>query len=205
MHAPPWQVSPVVQALLSLQVVPFGAAGFEQMPVAGAHVPATWHWSDAVQTVAVPPVQAPAWQASPVVQALPSLQAVPLAAFGFEQTPLVGSQVPGTWEWSDAVQTLAVPPVQTPFWQASPVVQALPSLQAVPLAAFGFEQTPVVVSQTPATWHWSDAVQTLAVPPVHAPAWQASPVVQALLSLQVVPLAAFGFEQLPEAGSQVPA
>ena len=29
--------------------------------------------------------------------------------------------------------------------------------QVVPLAAFGFEQTPVFASHTPATWHWSDA------------------------------------------------
>src|SRR5262245_23997370 len=175
------------------------------MPVAGAHVPATWHWSDAVQTVAVPSAQAPPWQVSPVVQALLSLQVVPFGAAGFEQTPVAGAQVPATWHWSDAVQTFAVPPVHAPAWQASPVVQALPSLQVVPFAAFGFEQTPVVVSQTPATWHWSDAVQAFAVPPVHAPAWQDSPVVQALPSLQVVPFAAFGFEQTPVVVSQTPA
>jgi hypothetical protein len=40
-----------------------------------------------------------------------------------------------------------------PFWQVSVRVQALPSLQVVPLAAFGFEQVPVFGSQTPATWH----------------------------------------------------
>ena len=46
-----------------------------------------------------------------------------------------------------------LPPVQTPLWQLSVCVQALPSLQAVPFAAFGFVQTPVPVLQTPATWH----------------------------------------------------
>jgi hypothetical protein len=45
---PPAQVpaahtSLAVQALSSLQVVPSGAAGFEQTPVAGLQVPATWH------------------------------------------------------------------------------------------------------------------------------------------------------------------
>ena len=40
---PLWQVSPVVQALPSLQTIPFDAAGFEQTPVAGAQTPATWH------------------------------------------------------------------------------------------------------------------------------------------------------------------
>jgi hypothetical protein len=48
------------------------------------------------------------------------------------------------------VQVTAVP-VQLPFWQESPVVQALPSLQIVP---FGFavpvEQAPVAGLQLPA-------------------------------------------------------
>ncbi len=40
-HTPAEHVSPVVQALLSLQVVPFGLVGFEQTPP--EQVPATWH------------------------------------------------------------------------------------------------------------------------------------------------------------------
>ena len=40
---PAWHVSACVQALLSLHAVPFAAAGFEHAPVAGLHVPATWH------------------------------------------------------------------------------------------------------------------------------------------------------------------
>jgi hypothetical protein len=40
-QAPPWHVSPPVHELPSLQAVPFGAAGLEQAPVAGSHVPAT--------------------------------------------------------------------------------------------------------------------------------------------------------------------
>ena len=39
-QAPAWQVSACVQALLSLQEVPFGFAGFEQMPVAVSQLPA---------------------------------------------------------------------------------------------------------------------------------------------------------------------
>jgi hypothetical protein len=42
-HAPDWHVSVWVQALPSLHGDPFGAAGFEQEPVPGSHVPATWH------------------------------------------------------------------------------------------------------------------------------------------------------------------
>jgi hypothetical protein len=95
----------------------------------------------------------PDWQASPVVQALLSVQDVPLVAIGFEQTPVPVSQTPATWHWSDAVHTVAVPGVHVPAWQLSPVVQALLSVQVVPFVAFGFEQTPVPVSQTPATWH----------------------------------------------------
>jgi hypothetical protein len=52
-----------------------------------------------------------------------------------------------------AAQTTGFAPVQTPAWQVSAWVQALPSLQAVPSAWAGFEQTPVAGSQAPAAWH----------------------------------------------------
>jgi hypothetical protein len=42
-HIPLSQSSVSVHALPSLQVVPFAAAGFEQAPVLGLHVPAVWH------------------------------------------------------------------------------------------------------------------------------------------------------------------
>jgi len=32
-------------------------------------------------------------------------------------------------------------------------VHAFPSVHEVPFGAFGFEQTPVLVLQVPATWH----------------------------------------------------
>jgi len=67
-----------VHTSASLHAVPSCAAGFEQAPVDGLHVPATWHWSLAVQTTGVDPVQTPPWQASFVVQALPSLHGVVL-------------------------------------------------------------------------------------------------------------------------------
>jgi hypothetical protein len=54
-----WSVC--VQALPSLQAVPFVAVGLEQAPVVGSHVPAVWHWSLAVQTTGWLPVQTPAW------------------------------------------------------------------------------------------------------------------------------------------------
>jgi hypothetical protein len=96
-------------------------------------------------------------------------------------------------------------PVQTPDWQLSLWVQALPSVQPVPSAAFGLEQTPVTVSQVPATWHWSEAVHVTGLAPVQVPAWQVSVCVHALPSLHAVPSFALGLEQVPVPGSQVPA
>jgi len=86
-----------VHALLSLQVVPFAATGFEHAPVVGLHVPATWHWSLAVHVTGFEPAHAPAWQVSVCVHAFPSLQPVPFAAVGVEQAPVAGLQVPTTW------------------------------------------------------------------------------------------------------------
>src|SRR5437762_378269 len=89
-----------------------------------------------------------------------SVQAVPLEALGFEQMPVVVLQAPATWHWSRAVQvTVEEGEPQLPLWQVSPLVQALLSVQAVPLEALGFEHRPFVVLQSPATWHWSRAVQ----------------------------------------------
>jgi len=56
---PAWHVSVCVQALPSLHAVPFGALGFEQVPVAGSQVPAMWHWSLAVHVTGVEPVHVP--------------------------------------------------------------------------------------------------------------------------------------------------
>jgi hypothetical protein len=71
-------------------------AGLEQVPEAGLQVPATWHWSWAVQATGFVPVHEPAWQVSDWVQRLPSLQFDPSALFGFEQAPVAGLQVPAT-------------------------------------------------------------------------------------------------------------
>jgi hypothetical protein len=49
-----------------------------------------------VQVTELPPVHVPLWHASLVVQALPSLHAVPLVTFGLEQMPVLGLQVPAT-------------------------------------------------------------------------------------------------------------
>jgi hypothetical protein len=126
-------VSDWVHALPSLQALPFGLAGFEQMPVDGLHAPASWHWSDAVQTTGFAPKHAPAWQVSDCVQALPSVQVLPFGFEGFEQTPVLGLQVPTSWHWSDAVQTIGAPAAQVPVaLQISAPLHAFPSEQLVP-------------------------------------------------------------------------
>jgi hypothetical protein len=149
-HVPERHVSPLVQPLPSLHAVPSAFVGVEHVPVVGLQIPASWHWSWALQTTGLLPVQAPARQVSVWVQPLPSLHEVPFAACGFEHEPVAGSQMPGTWHWSLATQTTAAP-VQVPDWQVSAVVQALPSLQSVPLGAVGVEQMPVAGLHVPAT------------------------------------------------------
>ena len=77
-----------MQALPSLHAVPFARAGFEQVPFAGLHVPAEWHWSSAVHVTGFDPVQTPAWHESVCVHAFPSLHVVPFVRAGLEQTPV---------------------------------------------------------------------------------------------------------------------
>ena len=129
------------------------AAGFEQTPVAGLQSRRPWHWSAAAHVTGFDPVHTPAWQVSVCVQALPSLQAVPLARSG-SSTP--GGRVarPGRVALvGRRAGRRGSAPVQTPAWHVSVWVQALPSLHAVPLLAAGFEQAPVDGSHVLAPWH----------------------------------------------------
>jgi hypothetical protein len=203
-HEPTWQVSASVQALPSLHAEPSLLEGFEQTPLAGLQLPATWHWSKALQAVGLVPRHAPAWQASVWVQAFPSEQSEPLGRAGFEQAPLLGSQVPAAWHWPCAAHSTGFVPTQLPAWQVSLCVQPLLSLHAVPLAFAGFAHTPVAVLQVPALWHWSCAEHVTGFAPKQAPAWQVSLCVQALPSEQLTPLALLGFEHNPLAGAQSP-
>src|SRR5437879_9684933 len=157
MHTPPWQASPLVQALPSSQGV--------------------------VSATAVP-MHTPLWQVSPVVQALPSSHGV-----------LSGSGVPAQtppWQVSLLVQEFsssqaapsssAALPTQVPFWQVSAAVQALPSSQLVPVSGVTAQlDVPLQVR----VLHVS-GVQVMAVP-THWPApVQVSLKVQALPSSQPV-------------------
>ncbi len=204
-QTPPVQTSPEVQELLSLQAVPLLASGLEHVPVEGVHVPATWHWSDAVQVTGFEPVQVPPTQVSVCVHRLSSLQAVPSETVGLEHVPVEVSHVPAAWHWSDAVQVTGFEPVQVPPTQVSVCVHRLSSLQAVPSETVGLEHAPVEVLHVPAAWHWSDAVQVTGFEPVQVPPTQVSVCVHRLLSLQAVPSETVGLEHTPVEVLHVPA
>src|SRR5438093_456925 len=95
-QAPAWQVWLWVQASPPLPVVPFGFRGLEQVQIAGSRTPASWHCSRAAQTTGFDPSPASLRDALPILQASPSVQAVPFALAGLEQVPLAGSQVPAS-------------------------------------------------------------------------------------------------------------
>src|SRR5437667_429146 len=149
-------------------------------------------------------MQMPAWQVSLWVQASPSAQALPYAWFGLEHVPLVGSQTPATWHWSSAVQTTGFLHLQTPARQVSVWVQASPSSQTVPFGRGAGSQRSLASRHTPVLQASSAAEQSRAAPP-QTPAVQVSFTVQKSPSSQATPLAWFGFEQVPLAGSQTPA
>ena len=88
-------------------------------------------------------------------------------------------------------------PVHVPAWHVSLCVHALPSLHAAPFALLGFEHAPVFESHVPASWHWSCALHTIGLAPVHAPAWHVSLCVQALPSLHAAPFALFAAPHVP--------
>src|SRR5712664_765296 len=182
MHTPPWQASPLVQALPSSQGV--------------------------VSATAVP-MHTPLWQVSPVVQGLPSSHGV-----------LSGSGVPAQtppWQVSLLVQEFssshaapsssAALPTQVPLWQVSAAVQALPSSQLVPTHCPPLVQVSLKVQALPSSQlvpvsgvtvqlavplqvrvlHWSE-VQVMVVPTHCPPLVQVSLKVQALPSSQLVPV-----------------
>src|SRR5262249_61872719 len=132
----------------------------------------------------------------------PCLWLVRSAFAGSEEVPVVALHVALSMYWSVAVQVTGFAPTQAPAWHESLWVQALPSLQLVPSAFAGFEQVPVCGSQVPALWHWSVAAQVTGFAPTQVPAWHESLWVQPLPSLQLVPSAFAGVEQVAVCGSQ---
>src|SRR5262249_43494168 len=115
-QVPFWQVSPVVQRVLSGHEPPCGTRG-EQVAGLGWAVRGSLHWSPLVQPAGLP---SPARRCSdpPLVQRLPSEHEPPCGTGG-EQVPVLGWQVPGSLHWSPLAQTTGLP-TQVPFWQVSP-------------------------------------------------------------------------------------
>src|SRR6266403_2195687 len=174
-HTPPWQASPLVQALPSSQGV-----------VSGSGVPAQtppWQVSLLVQefssshaapsSSAALPTQVPFWQVSAAVQALPSSQLMPVS--GVTAQLAVPLQV-RVLHWSE-VQVFVVPTHCPPPSQVSLKVQALPSSQLVPVSGVTVQLD--VPSQV-RVLHWSE-VQVMAVP-THCPLPS-----QVSLKVQVLP------------------
>jgi hypothetical protein len=90
-HTPAVHLSLAVLGLPSLQAVPFVAAGLLHVPDEWLQVPATWHWSEAVQVTFAQrstPAHTPAVHRSLTVFALPSLQLVPSLAAGLLHVPV---------------------------------------------------------------------------------------------------------------------
>ncbi len=176
LHVPLWQVSLLVQALPSLQGVPPTTATLIQLPVPVSQVsPVQGLLSSQFLVV---PLHTPFWHASPVVQALPSLQELPFATVGYAQLPVSASH-PSVVQGLLSLQTLAVP-AQVPSLHASPVVHARPSLQPVPSTTLTDLQLPVPTSHASVV-HTLLSLQFLALPP-HLPRLHTSLTVHGLPS-----------------------
>jgi glyoxylate utilization-related uncharacterized protein len=122
-HVPPTQVSLVVQALPSLQEL---LLLVNLQPETGSHESVVQTFPS-LQTKAGPPTHAPAEQASPVVQAFPSVQALLL----FVNTHPVAGLHASVVQTLPSLQVSAGPATHAPPEQVSPVVQAFPSLQGL--------------------------------------------------------------------------
>jgi hypothetical protein len=141
------------QVVLVEQLAP-DARGFEQTPLAVLQVPAVWHLSIAVQVTAVPPLQLPPWQVSPLVQALLSLHEAPLVDEEAAQLPLG----PQAWHWGQLEL-----PQQYPLRQVRPLWQATEPEQTCPSGAVDW-QAPVPVLQYGRVPHWASLVQVALQP-----------------------------------------
>jgi hypothetical protein len=185
------QASPVVQALPSLNVLVLSLVntqpdvGLQESSVQGLL---------SLQTVGCPGIPTPFTQASPVVQALPSLKVLVLSLVNIQ--PDVGLQESSV-QGLLSLQTVGCPGVPTPFIQASPSVHALPSLKVLVLSLVN-KQPDVGLQESSVQGLLS--LQTVGCPDVPTPFIQASPVVQALPSLNVLVLSLVNIH--PEVGLQ---
>jgi len=142
-----------------------------------------------VHTAGLLPTQAPPLQVSVCVHPSLSLHETPSSAVTSWMQPAELLQLSAV-QAMPSLQSFAAGPAHLPAAQMSPVVHALPSSHEVPSTMLGVVQVPDVVTQTPATWHWSSAVHTTGLLPAQLPPLQVSDCVQKLPSLHVVPFSA---------------
>src|SRR5438034_1277 len=132
------------------------------------------------------PVHTPLWQVSPVVQAFPSSHGVLSGSGVPAQTPpsQVSLLVQEFLSSHAPPSSSAALPTQVPFWQVSAAVQALPSGPGVPAP-----RVPVQVAVPVQDLLSSHAAlpRSAALPP-HVPLGQVSAAEQALPSSQLVPV-----------------
>jgi hypothetical protein len=90
-----WKTLPAEQNEAAPQSVPFALLTNGMHPDAMLHPPPVWHSFGAGQDTGLPP-QTPAVQVSGLVQALPSLQGLPVSAI-WAGHPLAGTQAGCVW------------------------------------------------------------------------------------------------------------
>jgi hypothetical protein len=133
------------------------------------------------------PTHWPAWQASSVVQTVPSLQPAP-SAVGTCTQPSTGSHESASMHAAAGGHCTWEPCTQVPLLQTS-FSEHGPRSQGVPVSGC-WVQLPPTASQT-AAWHGLIGGQL--VGPVQSPSWQVSlPCVHVLPSSQAVPFGLFG-------------
>src|SRR5438034_444061 len=135
--------------------------------------------SQGVASATAVPVHSPLWQVSPVVQAFPSSHGVLSGSGVPAQTPpsQVSLLVQEFLSSHAAPSRRAAELTQVPFWQVSAAVQELPSSQLVPVNGVTVQ---LAVPLQVRVLHWSE-VQVMAVP-THC-----SPLVQVSLNEQALP------------------
>jgi hypothetical protein len=179
LHAPPPQVSLVVQALPSLHAAVLLVL---TQPLAGLQLSVVQAF-ESLHDKGEPPLQTPPPQVSLVVQALPSLQGIVLLAWA---QPVAGLQL-SVVQIFESLHERGAPPLHTPPPHVSLVVQALPSSQGCVLGSLtqpeaGSQES--VVQPLP-------SLHTGGAPPTHVPPEQVSVVVQAFPSSQLAVFALF--------------
>ena len=191
---PPWQL-PSAQASFNVHALPSsqGATFFvNTQPFVGSQ-PSLVHGLPSSQVLLPRPWQVESAQMSPMVHALPSLQAAELLVYTQPDLALQLSSEHGL----PSLQLIMAPGTQTPAWQRSPPVQTSPSLQSALLAV---NTQPVLGLQLSVVQPLVSS-QTVALPGRHAPDWHKSLVVQRFPSLHV--LASSAVARQPVLGSQL--